>query len=84
DIARVEVFLDAALPDGIRDADVRTLHVPPGPHGLRVGAGRNAAAAAAIAEGAELLVFLDVDCLPGPEVFARYADAAAAHPDALL
>jgi GT2 family glycosyltransferase len=49
-----------------------------------VGAGRNAAAAAAIAAGAELLVFLDVDCLPGPEVFARYADAAAAHPDALL
>ena len=83
-VVRVEVFLDAVVPDGIRDAEVLTLHVPPGPHGLRVGAGRNAAAAAAIAEGAELLVFLDVDCLPGSELIKRYTDAAAAHPDALL
>jgi hypothetical protein len=84
DVVRVEAFLDAELPDGIRDAGTRTLHVPPGPQGLRVGAGRNAAAASAIADGAQLLVFLDVDCLPGPEIFARYADAAAAHPDAVL
>lgn len=84
DVVRVEVFLDWTVPDGIRDAEVLTLHVPPGPHGLRVGAGRNAAAAAAMEEGAELLVFLDVDCLPGSELIERYTDAAAAHPDALL
>ncbi|MFS0795015.1 glycosyltransferase family 2 protein [Microbacterium sp. 1P10AE] len=84
DVVRVEAFLDETPPDGIRDADTRTLHVPPGPHGLRVGAGRNVAAAAAIAEGAELLVFLDVDCLPGPEMLPRYTEAALAHPGALL
>ena len=84
DTARVEVFLDDEVAPGIRDPEARTLHVPPGPHGLRVGAGRNAAAAAAIADGAELLVFLDVDCLPGPDLFARYADAARMHPAALL
>ncbi|MFM2720213.1 glycosyltransferase family 2 protein [Microbacterium mcarthurae (nom. nud.)] len=84
DTARVEVFLDDEVAPGIRDPEARTLHVPPGPHGLCVGAGRNAAAAAAIADGAELLVFLDVDCLPGPDLFARYADAARTHPAALL
>lgn len=84
DVERVEVWLDAAPPTGIPDAGTQTRHVPPGPHGLRVGAGRNTAAAAAIAAGAELLVFLDVDCLPGADLVARYIDAATAHPDALL
>lgn len=84
DVERVEVWLDAAPPNGIRDADASTLHVPPGPRGLRVGAGRNAAAAAAIAAGIELLVFLDVDCLPGAELVGRYAAAARTHPDAIL
>jgi N-acetylglucosaminyl-diphospho-decaprenol L-rhamnosyltransferase len=84
DVVRVEVFLDETVAPGIRDAGVRTLHVPPGRHGLRVGAGRNAAAAAAIADGAELLVFLDVDCLPGPDLVPRYAAAARLHPEAVL
>ncbi|GAA4559083.1 galactosyltransferase-related protein [Pseudonocardia xishanensis] len=38
---------------------------------------RNAGADIALAEGAELLVFLDVDCIPGPTLVERYADAAA-------
>ncbi|MDQ1135665.1 N-acetylglucosaminyl-diphospho-decaprenol L-rhamnosyltransferase [Microbacterium sp. SORGH_AS 1204] len=84
DIVRVEAWLDEALPDGIRDADTITLHVPPGPHGFRVGEGRNRAAAAAITAGAELLVFLDVDCLPGPDLLTAYRAAADAHPEALL
>lgn len=84
DIVRVEAWLDAAPPAGIPDADTLTLHVPPGPHGMRVGEGRNRAAEAAIAAGAELLVFLDVDCLPGDGLLPAYRSAAAAHPDALL
>ena len=84
DIVRVEAWLDAAPPAGIPDADTLTLHVPPGPHGMRVGEGRNRAAAAAIAAGAELLVFLDVDCLPGAELLPAYRAAARAHPDAIL
>ncbi|WZH38828.1 MAG: glycosyltransferase family 2 protein [Microbacterium enclense] len=84
DIVRVEAWLDAAAPTGIPDAETRTLHVPPGPHGFRVGEGRNRAADTAIAAGAELLVFLDVDCLPGPELLSAYHDAATSYPDALL
>ncbi|MER7760973.1 galactosyltransferase-related protein [Streptomyces sp. NPDC097619] len=37
---------------------------------------RNAGARRALALGAEVLVFLDVDCLPGPDTVARYAEAA--------
>lgn len=44
--------------------------------GLPLAAARNAGAAAALAAGAELLVFLDVDCIPGPDLLARYAAAA--------
>lgn len=84
DIVRVEAWLDEAPPPGIPDAGTLTLHVAPGPHGLRVGEGRNRAAAAAIAAGAELLVFLDVDCLPGPELLSTYRRAASLSPGALL
>lgn len=38
---------------------------------------RNAAAAAAVAHGAELLVLLDVDCVPSPELVATYQRASA-------
>ncbi len=37
---------------------------------------RNAAAAAAIDRGAQLLVFLDVDCVPSPGLLTGYARAA--------
>lgn len=48
--------------------------------------GRNVGAAAALQESAELLVFLDVDCIPGPEMIGRYCHTAAEpkHADALL
>ena len=84
DIVRVEAWLDETPPAGIPDADTHTLHVPTGPHGLRVGEGRNRSAEVAIAAGAELLIFLDVDCLPGPDLLPAYRSAATAHPDALL
>ena len=35
-----------------------------GPTGLPLAAARNAGAEAALAAGAELMIFLDVDCLP--------------------
>ncbi|MEH3077229.1 MAG: glycosyltransferase [Quadrisphaera sp.] len=38
---------------------------------------RNAAAAEAAAHGAELLVLLDVDCVPSPDLVATYQRAAA-------
>lgn len=49
---------------------------------LPLAAARNLGAARAIERGAELLVFLDVDCIPGAELVASYA--AAATDDRLL
>ncbi len=67
---------DPALP--AHDAIVVSLG--PDSRGLPLAAARNAGAARAIAAGAELLVFLDVDCLPGPELVGRF-HAAAARPE---
>ncbi|MEU9097979.1 galactosyltransferase-related protein [Streptomyces sp. NPDC048361] len=44
---------------------------------LPLAAARNAGATRALAAGAELLVFLDVDCVPGPTLVRRYAQVAA-------
>jgi len=56
----------------------------PGP--LPVAAARNTGARTALDLGAELLVFLDVDCIPSPGMIASYLGAATQHDhrDALL
>jgi GT2 family glycosyltransferase len=46
---------------------------------LPLAAARNAGAARAQQRGAELLVLLDVDCLPAPGMLARYEEAAQTH-----
>ena len=46
--------------------------VPTGDPGLPLAAARNAAAEAATRGGADLLVLLDVDCIPAPGLVARY------------
>jgi hypothetical protein len=46
--------------------------------GLPLAAARNTGAAAALDAGADLLVLLDVDCIPDPRMLRRYADAARA------
>jgi len=51
--------------------------VPAQPDGLPLARARNAGAQRALAADAELLVFLDVDCLPGPRLLERYGEAAA-------
>jgi hypothetical protein len=82
DVLRVEAWLDEEPPRTV--AGVATVHVPPGVHGLRVGEGRNAAAAAALERDADVLVFLDADCLAGEGLLAGYEAAVAASPHALL
>jgi GT2 family glycosyltransferase len=52
--------------------------------GLPVAAARNAGARAAIAAGAQTLIFLDVDCLPARGLVSSYAHAAQARPRDLL
>jgi GT2 family glycosyltransferase len=53
---------------------------------IPVAKGRNRGAAAALRKSAELLLFLDVDCIPGAELISRYQNAASQseHADALL
>jgi len=52
--------------------------------GLPVAAARNAGAAAALEAGAQMLIFLDVDCLPGRGLIRGYARAARARPHDVL
>ncbi|WP_311878036.1 galactosyltransferase-related protein [Microbacterium forte] len=82
EVVRVEAWLDVDAPPAV--PSVLSVHVPPGRDGMRVGAARNAAAALALDHGVDLLVFLDVDCLPGPDLLERYVDAAQDHPHDLL
>ncbi|MBJ7336947.1 galactosyltransferase-related protein [Mycolicibacterium sp.] len=53
---------------------------------LQIAGARNLGAQSAIDAGAELLVFLDVDCIPAPGLVGRYQRAAASpgHADSLL
>jgi N-acetylglucosaminyl-diphospho-decaprenol L-rhamnosyltransferase len=62
--------------------DPRTVVVPFHATGRRIpmAAARNLGARAAIDDGAELLIFLDVDCIPAPDMIDGYRRAAA-HPD---
>ena len=55
----------------------RLIEVAVSEGGLPLAQSRNVGAAAAIEDGAQLLVALDVDCLPAPGMMARYASAAA-------
>jgi hypothetical protein len=48
------------------------------PRGLPLARARNVGAQAALANGCELLIFLDVDCIPGPELIDTYRNAAQA------
>jgi hypothetical protein len=51
---------------------------------LPLAAARNLGAERAIRESAELLIFLDVDCIPSPGLIEHYLDAAKRQPAALL
>lgn len=70
DIARV-----AADAWAQRHSRLTVVDAPADPSGLPLAAARNLAAAEATAQGADQLVFLDVDCIPGRSTVAAYADA---------
>ncbi|MGZ8178695.1 glycosyltransferase family 2 protein [Williamsia sp. SKLECPSW1] len=78
---------DPDIDDVVADADLPTTVVacPTGPDGrLPLARARNLGARTAADLGARLLVFLDVDCIPGPELTARYAEAAGRAPGDIL
>ena len=85
----VIVTIDDPAVSGVVAASGNTAHVvhcegPPGP--LPVASARNIGALAALNEGAELLVFLDVDCIPGRSLLGRCYEAGVdlEYRDALL
>ncbi|MGB6183069.1 MAG: galactosyltransferase-related protein [Rhodococcus sp. (in: high G+C Gram-positive bacteria)] len=53
-----------------------TLSVPREGSALPLARARNAGARAALDAGADLLVFLDVDCIPGPDLLGLYSQHA--------
>ena len=61
-----------------RTSDVIGIDVPP--DGLPLAKARNAGARRALDAGAEMLVFLDVDCIPGDALLQRYKAAADSAP----
>ena len=81
-VAMADMDIDGVLADGQPAAHV--IHVPTTPTGLPLARARNIGAAAALARHAELLVFLDVDCIPGAGLVRRYRQAAAGSSLALL
>lgn len=69
---------DPLVPDVVaehaaRDWQVATPSLPAQTGGLPLAAARNLGAATAAEHGADVLVFLDVDCIPAPTLVRRYA-----------
>lgn len=60
---------------------IASVHLETTTLGLPLAAARNRGAELALEGGAEVLVFLDVDCLAAPELVAGYADAVTDAPD---
>jgi GT2 family glycosyltransferase len=78
---------DPAVADVVRDGTGLPTVVLPWPAhaaGLPLAAARNAGARRALADGAELLIFLDVDCIPAPAMTSHYLAAARDFPGSLL
>lgn len=81
-VVRIVVWIGDDEPPEL-DAE-RVVRVAPGRQGLRLAAGRNAGATAAIQAGADLIVFLDADCVPGERLIERYIAASITDPGAVL
>lgn len=76
---------DAAIDDVVgRDEWTTVVHLEDDPSGLPLAKARNAGVATALSAGAGLVVLLDVDCVPGPDLLTAYGQAAAREPAALL
>lgn len=69
---------DPGLPVDEHAPQLRTMRLEGDPARLPLACARNLGAAAAIEDGAELLIFLDVDCIPGAGLVAGYRNAALA------
>lgn len=74
----VVAIADPAIADLVIGGPVtpRVTHLATSPTGLPLAQARNLGAAKALSAGAEVLIFLDVDCIPSPQLLRRYRHAA--------
>ncbi|MFC7490712.1 MULTISPECIES: glycosyltransferase family 2 protein [unclassified Knoellia] len=86
DTAHVIVAMDDPDIDEVagRGSGTTVVHVAGDPRGLPLAHARNVGVEVALAAGAGLVVLLDVDCAPGPQLVPAYERAAALAPGALL
>ena len=86
DDPRLALDDDARLADclGAGEPHARLLQVDRDRGHLPLARARNAGAEEALSLGAELLIFLDVDCIPSPRLIERYQQAALGRASALL
>ena len=84
--AHVIVAMDDPAIDEVVGGEHGTtvLHVEADPLGLPLARARNVGVEAAVARGADLVILLDVDCVPGPRLVAGYEQASAWAPGTLL
>jgi GT2 family glycosyltransferase len=75
-VAMHDPDLEPALATTRTHPPPRIVHMPASAPALPLAEARNLGAATALAAGAELLVFLDVDCIPAPALLRRYQQAA--------
>jgi N-acetylglucosaminyl-diphospho-decaprenol L-rhamnosyltransferase len=76
DVRCVVAIDDDAIAD-LLPGDVDVLSCPRGSGALPLARARNAGAEHVLSRGCDLLVFLDVDCIPAPALIERYAEANA-------
>lgn len=71
---------------GQRPFDLSGTHLVDATSGgaVNLAAARNLAGDTAVAAGAWLVIFLDADCIPGPDLVSQYQRAAAAEADSVL
>lgn len=75
---------DPEVGDVVAETDIPTVVVdcPRDPDGrLPLARARNLGARTATAAGGTPMVFLDVDCIPAPDMLSRYVEATATRPD---
>lgn len=72
------VLEDACAGTGLRP---RVVEIDAEPLGLPLARARNLGAATAAGLGCDTLVFLDVDCIPGPDLVATYTEAVRSRAD---
>lgn len=76
---------DAEIEDVVGTSEhASVLHIEGDPRGLPLAKARNVGVEAALASGCDLVVLLDVDCVPGPQLMPAYERATRRAPGALL